>query len=217
MPTGGALHRWALPTVLSSLRGPILSTRTPADGGRSRTATSRRSVAPGWPSHARSRTPLGPPSPAATAEASSSGRRSRMRIRAGRARLRDRCRRSAGTSQRPHQKIRSSRTPESSKASPNVSGRYRRRCPWISSNSLNSSGSAGTLMMRTPPGFTRVPQLPHGLMVVVDVLDHVQGEDRVVCRAVVAERLSQVGFDQGATRPVELLEGPARDIHAGDV
>ena len=61
-----------------------------------------------------------------------------------------------------------------------VSGRYRRRCPWIASNSENRSGRAGTLTTTYPPGRASSPSRPTAVAVIVEMLDHVEGKHGVV-------------------------------------
>ena len=50
--------------------------------------------------------------------------------------------------------------------------------------------------------------------IVVEVLDHVQGQHRVTNRCVVAQRTGQVGLDQPSARAVEQFERPPRDVQA---
>ncbi|HMF36196.1 MAG TPA: hypothetical protein VKF17_06135 [Isosphaeraceae bacterium] len=84
----------------------------------------------------------------------------------------------------------------------------------MASNSVNSAGSAGTLTIRAPPRTHERPQPGNGRTIIIEVLDHVQGQHGVTRRSDLAEGLSQVGLHQASARAVELLERPPGVIYA---
>ena len=57
-----------------------------------------------------------------------------------------------------------------------------------------------------PPGPGQARQATDRRAVVVEVLDHIEGQDRVVGRIVGRQRPGQVGLDQPAAGPVKVLE-----------
>ena len=83
----------------------------------------------------------------------------------------------------------------------------------IPSNSVKSAGRVGTLTIWAPRTHER-PQPGNGHTIIIEVLDHVQGQHGVTRPSDLAEGLSQVGLHQASARAVELLERPPGDIHA---
>ena len=127
-----------------------------------------------------------------------------------------RCRRSVGTSHRPHQKTRSTSRPESAKAVAQPLRQVSAPMPLDPSNSPNIVRQGRDADHDVPTGSRQAREAAHGRSVVVEVLDHVQGQDRVMGR----RRLSSIGRVRSASirrrpGPVELLQRPARDVHAG--
>ena len=61
------------------------------------------------------------------------------------------------------------------------------------------------------------PQPGNRRTIIIEVLDHVQGQHGVTRCSNLAEGLSQVGLHQASARAVELLERPPGDIHAQNV
>ncbi len=58
------------------------------------------------------------------------------------------------------------------------------------------------------------PEACDGRAVVVEVLEHVEGQDGVTGFDPLGERLGQVGLDQFPSRTVELLQRASRDVGA---